>query len=519
MTVGKMKISCLVALLVGAASLVAAVPAAAKPKPQPKFSGAVPGVVSCSWSARVTFSPPLTRSSGGTSLSKVTAGKVSSCTPSDSAVTITKGTMTGSFATSPLSCVALTSTGASPTLTLKWTGDLNGTVGGTTYAGRARLTATEVRGPWVTGSFAGTSVVGVSVPANLSALCGATRGIKKLTVTGSITGSILPSWGTATEVPVPSPPGTFSSVSCTDASDCTAVGGDDSNGEPIYATESGGTWGTPTEIPTPNGGSFNAVSCSDATDCTAVGDAWNGQEFYATESGGTWGAVTEIPTPNGGGFNGVSCSDATDCTAVGGDYIATESGGTWGTPTEIPTPYGGSFNAVICSDATDCTAVGGPYNSNYGQPFYATESGGTWGAAIKIPTSGGGGFNAVSCSNTTDCTAVGDAEPDGYPIYATESGGSWGPATESLPPGGFGRFSGVSCTDASDCAAVGWDNNGLPFYATELRGTWGTPTEIPTPNGGGFNAVSCSDATDCTAVGGDYNPTTYGQPIYATEPS
>jgi hypothetical protein len=32
-------------------------------------------------------------------------------------------------------------------------------------------------------------------------------------------------------------------VSCSDATDCTAVGNDDNN-EPLYATETTGTWGT-----------------------------------------------------------------------------------------------------------------------------------------------------------------------------------------------------------------------------------------------------------------------------------
>jgi hypothetical protein len=79
----------------------------------------------------VSFSPALTHSGGGTNPSAV-KGALSGCTPSDSAVTITKGTVTGSFSSSPLSCLSNTTTGASPTLNVVWKGTVDGIVGGTT---------------------------------------------------------------------------------------------------------------------------------------------------------------------------------------------------------------------------------------------------------------------------------------------------------------------------------------------------------------------------------------------------
>jgi hypothetical protein len=324
----------------------------------------------------------------------------------------------------------------------------------------------------------------------------------------------------------------FVGVSCTDATDCTAVGYD-GNGQPMYATETEGAWGTPTEIPGSAGGYgfVEGVSCTDATDCTAVGYDGNDQPMYATETGGVWGAPTEVPGSSDGTgyFNGVSCTSATDCTAVGYDdesnpqpIYATETGGTWDTVTEIPGTFGGSafLSGVSCTDATDCTAVGSDGN---GQPIYVTDSGGSWGTVTEVPDSTDSGtFEGVSCTDATDCTAVG-SDGNEQPIYVTESGGTWGNGTEVPSSAGRGSFQSVSCTDATDCTAVGavqhvvsehpLRENEAPFYVTESGGTWGTATEIPSsPSGSGqFDGVSCTDATDCTAIGSDGN----GQPVYA----
>ena len=62
------------------------------------------------------------------------------------------------------------------------------------------------------------------------------------------------------------------------------------NGQPVYVTDANGTWGSVTEVPgAPGGsGSFSGVSCTGASDCTAVGQDADGQPIYATESHGVW---------------------------------------------------------------------------------------------------------------------------------------------------------------------------------------------------------------------------------------
>ncbi len=262
-------------------------------------------------------------------------------------------------------------------------------------------------------------------------------------------------WATPTEIPSTSGAVFFDGVSCAGARDCTAVGSEFGSGDnlvPFYVSESHGVWGAATAIPTTGDqeeANASSVSCVDASDCTAVGVDGNGEPFYTTESDGVWAAPIEIPAAAGddswwyanlfgefglGGFYGVSCVHAGDCTAVGQDgngfpFYATESDAVWGAPTEISGAGDvDGLYGVSCWHAGDCTAVGQDDNS---EPFAETESNGVWGAPTEITapgTSGGPGgygyeyegFEGVSCVDASDCTAVG-LDTNLEPFYATES--------------------------------------------------------------------------------------------------
>lgn len=335
--------------------------------------------------------------------------------------------------------------------------------------------------------------------------------------------------------------GYFNGVSCTSATNCTAVGYGDFGGmaTPFYATKSGGSWGSVNEI---SGNELlQGVSCTSATNCTAVGYSSGPQcgcgpgspgPAYATESGGIWGPMTTIGPASDVVLNGVSCTSATNCTAVGGSYYATESDGNWSALTQVPAFIGDQTNitlsSVSCTSATDCTAVG--WDNNL-QPSFLTESDGAWGTPTEISglAGGNGALLSVSCTSATDCTAVGyyvTVNGNGaydQSFYATESGGTWGSATD-ISFGGDGslNLNSVSCTSATNCTAVGAgalygypeDAPYEPYYVTESAGTWGSATEIPgSPGGtrlsggvnGSLNGVSCTSATNCTAVGYDGN--------------
>lgn len=184
--------------------MATASPVAARTR-APKFSGAAPGSVTCSVSAKVSFSPPLTNKGGGTSSSAISA-KLSSCSPSNHAITIKSAKATGSFVTSPYSCVTMASTGAAATLSISWKANLNGTVSGTTYAGKATFPQTRMSGITDTGSFAGDASLSLPVPGSDTSGCTSKKGIKKLTLSGTMT------LGTSGSSPPPPSPG-VSSVS------------------------------------------------------------------------------------------------------------------------------------------------------------------------------------------------------------------------------------------------------------------------------------------------------------------
>ena len=157
----------------------------------PKSSTNAPGQVSCSFSATVAFSPALKNSGGGTRASTVTGGKVTKCRATSSSVTITSGTFWGSFARTPLTCRTDALTGASPTLTLSWRGELSGAA--------ATFSATVVKGTKSTGSFAGSARVSLTRPAKAPSACATSGGLKSLVMSGTLTVGTPPAprWWTA----------------------------------------------------------------------------------------------------------------------------------------------------------------------------------------------------------------------------------------------------------------------------------------------------------------------------------
>lgn len=210
------------AIVISTTALVAATPAGAKSGSG--FTGAAPGQITCSFSGKIDFSPPLTATGGGTNPSTVT-GKESGCTSTVSAVSISKGTVSGSFTSSPITCTGPASTPASATLTTAWKGDVNGTIGGNTYSGKADFTdsSSTFSGadltdgdhysnslPYyyglsfpgsgatsaVTGSFAASSPEGALAVLNShsdSIDCSSKSGLKSLSLTGTvIDGPITP---------------------------------------------------------------------------------------------------------------------------------------------------------------------------------------------------------------------------------------------------------------------------------------------------------------------------------------
>ena len=351
------------------------------------------------------------------------------------------------------------------------------------------------------------------------------------------------------EVGGPVAGGGSSQISCSDALDCTAVGLSTSSSEPAVVTETDGTWGPVQALATVGGSGtgnqLSSVSCSDALDCTAVGsyypesDVTNvPQPAAATESNGVWGPLTGVSGPSlddGASFTSVSCMSIGNCVAVGFGYgtstdsyfhplAAAETNGVWDDyqvgPTDIVGP-----TSVSCVDALHCTAVGGEFDG--GGALVFSVAGGSIGAPVVI---GSGWLTAVDCTDANDCVAVNNSP--GTDLYMVESDGVWAPVPVANQDG---WLSSVSCTSVSDCTAIGATQtyvitntptvsvaDNAPIVGHDLTFTATvTGTNDPAPIGavawtvGGPGGPSCSSTTGPVSSGNvsTYTCTVTGEPV------
>jgi hypothetical protein len=147
--------------------------------------------------------------------------------------------------------------------------------------------------------------------------------------------------GTAwSAVASPAPPaGTYyslSGVSCVTSSDCTAVGDSYTASSPTPAFQpliqhwNGAAWSVVPGPTTFGGSHLEDVSCTTATDCTAVGVFANtrtfGRPLVEQWNGSSWTQVLISEADNTGGnfLSGVTCTSPSACTAVG--YRVTSDG-------------------------------------------------------------------------------------------------------------------------------------------------------------------------------------------------
>lgn len=316
-------------------------------------------------------------------------------------------------------------------------------------------------------------------------------------------------------------------ISCPSTSFCVAVGeysdtGLQTNGvnrsNAIVGIWNGTGWTLssppmPSDANPANGSNLVSISCTDATHCTAAGDygptfspgtpnpsAW--APLIETLSGSTWTAsAPSVPSDANplnsdgpfDGLTGVSCSDATHCVAVGnyqttgtgGDNIGvyTLADGTWtSAPLEMPADHEWqNAGPISCPAVGSCVFVNSfaltsdPNGTVY--QVYETLSGGTWTERAMSAPRGSSGWldqiDALSCTSTTSCVAAGqygDASWAIHPEAATLSGGdlssgTWTASASGSYPSDVSTSSpevilaSVSCSSPSFCEAVGQYNN------------------------------------------------------------
>jgi len=318
-------------------------------------------------------------------------------------------------------------------------------------------------------------------------------------------------------------------VSCPATGICVAVGysADQTTGAQRTLAErwAGGQWAIqPTPSPGNGISQLTGVSCLSATDCTAVGIDNTPTAINSTLAehwDGTRWTVEPSPDPAGTtitDFVGVSCASPTSCTAVG-LYDKKSGGGAHEVPLAehwdgsrwtvqaVPLPAGAIAadldGGVSCPSATACTAVGGSAGPNQSfAPLVESWNGATWRVqpTPALPAGADNPFFAgVSCTSAKHCTAVGVFLNGAAAESLVErwNGTSWAIQADAAPAGT--AMSSVSCTSSTSCTAAG------SLAAEHWDGTSWTLQPLPVPHhatrGVAVSGVSCRSAVTCTAVG------------------
>ena len=294
------------------------------------------------------------------------------------------------------------------------------------------------------------------------------------------------------------------------------------------AAASGG-WSGPRELQGPRGiietGSFTALSCTSRSDCTAVGSflgrSGPERDFAVTERRGIWGRAVVITAPTAirfvsfGAAPVLSCASAGNCAAGDsyfasgqqGAFVISETNGTWGRARKVR----GTPSAISCPAPGDCTAaVGGGLIS---------EVHGTWGRAFPVPSAGVG---VISCPSLGNCAAAGDGPSGGQVMVVTQRHGTWGkPQPVRGLAGAQLDITALSCLSAGNCVAAGdayrlADRRWGSFAVTEAHGRWGPARFLP----GTFklrdliDQLACPAAGACSATG--EGPPLQGSPTFVS---
>ena len=238
------------------------------------------------------------------------------------------------------------------------------------------------------------------------------------------------------------------SVSCASTGNCSAVGsyeGSSSTGA-LLLNEMGGSWATgieavlpPDALPGRTSTGLSSVSCTSAGNCSAVGEYTSnspgGGGLLLTETGGSWSAGVEATLPANASFAepSVSCASAGNCTAATrGGVLLTETAGKWGSGVVAPVPADASppkmarLTSISCPTADGCTAVGA-YTSvvaGASQGVLVTETAGSWSATeVAAPANAApdpiAELESVSCPSAGSCSAAGNYIESviNYPAY------------------------------------------------------------------------------------------------------
>jgi hypothetical protein len=220
---------------------------------------------------------------------------------------------------------------------------------------------------------------------------------------------------------------TVDAVSCWSANGCIAVGGLYGEGPPHADRWNGRSWIAQKVAGPPGGGVFGGVSCSSASECIAVGSNNSNKTLAERWNGHSW-TLQKTPTPlSGGSFYGVSCWSANGCEAVGtssgygGETIGERWNGSSWTLQKTPSPQDSVLGAVSCWAGNGCIAVGEIPRDGSG--LAELWDGSSWTLQDGVTA----GYSVdVSCWSDSGCAAVGyTLSDDGHKTNTLAEG--WSP--------------------------------------------------------------------------------------------
>ncbi len=277
---------------------------------------------------------------------------------------------------------------------------------------------------------------------------------------GSSTGTLIAQWNGSSwsVVAGPAPAGSgvvggfLQGITCTSSVRCTAVGyATDDTGAGLFAISevwNGATWSL---VPVASSGQaydeLSSVTCTDSSDCWAVGTAGpvqqnpnflpifpgnapGAQGLVEHWNGSAWSVVPSVvePGPGGGYLSGVHCTSSTNCWASGSSLDDTGNaagllmehwnGSAWSDTSTLVADASapGILSSISCTGPSQCWASGalGTFGGNGGVDFRPKAVVESWnGSAWSIdPTPNVtilSFLNSVSCLPAVGCLAVGSS--------------------------------------------------------------------------------------------------------------
>ena len=295
-------------------------------------------------------------------------------------------------------------------------------------------------------------------------------------------------------------PAVFDAITCSNTSNCLAVGRTNSNAGLIVTSSNGGNSWTARPLPT-GVKELQGIGCFGSR-CVAVG---LGQALASGDGGSTWSlqAVAAQSPPQ---LTSAACYSASSC-VVGGwsenfggpasGFIAVTSdgGGSWQTVTSNNNPIGAVFS-VACPSPSFCVALGSEIRVSH-------DGGSTW--ALRTTNTGiSGGLHSVTCGSATSCVAAGAGPNDpsgGAQVFTTSDGGNtW--TSQTAPPGSVNAWQ-VRCASTTWCASVGpaASGSGTASFMTTTNGGVAWTNVSPPPGMTGLTDITCPTAAYCVAIG------------------